>query len=99
MGNRGLTGALVELLSEQPELRSKIKEVILAAPDIDADIFKRDIAPKMAELTQNPVTLYVSKDDMALKASKLAHGYPRAGDVSDGLVLINGIETVDATAE
>lgn len=97
MGNRGLTNALVELLKEQPELKGRIKEIILAAPDIDADIFKRDIAPQMAKLTSNPVTLYVSKDDMALKASKLAHGYPRAGDVSDGLVLIDGIETVDAS--
>ncbi|GAB2766942.1 hypothetical protein GCM10010465_10460 [Actinomadura fibrosa] len=97
MGNRGLTGALLELLKEQPHLKTRIKEVILAAPDIDADVFKRDIAPKMAELTQNPVTLYVSEDDVALKASKLAHGYPRAGDVSDGLVLIEGIETVDAS--
>ena len=97
MGNRGLTGALVELLTENPELKGKIKEVILAAPDIDADIFKRDLAPKMAKLTNNPVTLYVSANDVALKASKLVHGYSRAGDVNDGLILVEGFETVDAT--
>lgn len=97
MGNRGLTGALVELLTERPDLKEKIKEVILAAPDIDADIFKRDIAPKMAKLINNPVTLYVSANDIALKASKLVHGYSRAGDVNDGLILLNGFETVDAT--
>jgi len=45
MGNRGLTKALIELMNENPELKDKITEVILAAPDIDADVFRRDIAP------------------------------------------------------
>ena len=97
MGNRGLTRAIIEALSERPELKSKIKEVILAAPDIDADVFKRDIAPKMAELIQKPITLYVSADDVALEASKKVHGYPRAGDAEYGLVLVDGVETIDAT--
>jgi esterase/lipase superfamily enzyme len=97
MGNRGLTRAIVSLFKERPELKEKIKEIILAAPDIDADVFKRDIAPQMVSLVQKPITLYVSADDVALKASKTLHGYPRAGDSGDGIVLINGIETIDAT--
>ena len=51
----------------------------------------------MVSLVQKPITLYVSADDVALKASKTLHGYPRAGDSGDGIVLINGIETIDAT--
>lgn len=97
MGNRGLTRAIVSLFKERPELKEKIKEIILAAPDIDADVFKRDIAPQMVQLVQKPITLYVSADDVALKASKALHGYPRAGDSGDGIVLIDGIETIDAT--
>ncbi|MFH6772955.1 alpha/beta hydrolase [Gaetbulibacter aestuarii] len=97
MGNRGLTKALVELFNEKPELNKNIKEVILAAPDIDADVFKNDIAPQMVSDINKPITLYVSADDLALRASKLLHGNPRAGDSEDGVVLLNGVETIDAT--
>lgn len=97
MGNRGLTKAIVNVMKDKPELRSKIKEIILAAPDIDADVFKNDIAPKMVSETKKPITLYVSSDDLALKASKLLHGNARAGDAGDKMVILNGIETIDAT--
>ena len=97
MGNRGLTRAIIDVITDNPQLKSKIKEIILAAPDIDADIFKRDIAPKMVSLIQKPITLYVSSDDLALEASKKVHGYPRIGDSGEGLILIDGIETIDAS--
>lgn len=96
MGSRALTRALASLLSERPELRGRLKEVILTAPDIDADVFKRDIAPALTAAGR-PVTLYASSEDLALVASKKIHGYPRAGDSGQGLVVIPGIETVDAT--
>ena len=97
MGNRGLTNALISLVSEQPELRRKIKEIILAAPDIDVGIFKRDIAPQMVSKIKKPITLYVSSDDVALKASREVHGRPRAGDSAKGITLVQGIETIDAS--
>lgn len=97
MGNRGLTRALNELMLEKPELNKKIKEVILAAPDIDADVFKRDIAPKMVQRLKKPITLYVSADDVALKASHKVHGNPRAGDAGNGVVILDGVETIDAS--
>ena len=97
MGNRGLTRAIVEVMKDNPELKSKIKEIIHAAPDIDADIFKNDIAPQMVSETKKPITLYVSADDLALKASKLLHGNPRAGDAGENMVIVEGIETIDAT--
>jgi esterase/lipase superfamily enzyme len=96
MGNRALTRAVASLLTEKPALRSRLKEVILTAPDIDADVFKRDIAPSLTA-TGRPITLYASSEDLALVASKKVHGYPRAGDSGRGLILIPGIETVDAT--
>ncbi|NNE36253.1 MAG: alpha/beta hydrolase, partial [Rhodothermales bacterium] len=59
MGNRGLTAALTQLVDEgEVDVLRKFKEIILTAPDIDADIFKRDILPKIT--TDRRVTLYAS---------------------------------------
>ncbi|NDO81532.1 hypothetical protein CJP72_12375 [Citrobacter sp. NCU1] len=96
MGSRALTHAVASLLRDKPALRNRLQEVILAAPDIDAQIFKRDIAPALAA-TGRPVTLYASSNDAALAASQEINGYPRAGDSGKGLVIVPGIETIDAT--
>jgi esterase/lipase superfamily enzyme len=96
MGNRALTRAVASLMSNKPALQGRLRELILTAPDIDADVFKRDIAPALAA-TGRPVTLYASSKDLALIASKKVHGYARAGDSGQGLVVVPGIETVDAT--
>lgn len=96
MGSRGLARAVADLLAEQPQLGQKIAEIILSAPDIDAAIFKHDIAPKLAG-ARNPVTLYASSQDLALAASKAVHGYARAGDSGAGMLIVAGVETIDAT--
>lgn len=91
-----LTGAVCALLERHAALAGKLTEIILTAPDIDADVFRRDIAPKLAG-TRNPLTLYASSEDMALVASKKVHGSPRAGDSGAALMLLDRIETIDAT--
>jgi esterase/lipase superfamily enzyme len=96
MGNRALSRAIAELLEEQPALAGKLAEIILTAPDIDAAVFTRDIAPVLVRAGR-PVTLYASSDDIALAASKRMHGYARAGDSGKGLLVLRGIETIDAT--
>lgn len=96
MGNRALTGALRQLFLERPEMKSRFKEIILTAPDIDADIFERDIAPALTRST-GKVTLYVSDSDKALLASKAVHGYSRAGDAGAGMHVVPGVETIDAS--
>jgi esterase/lipase superfamily enzyme len=96
MGSRGLARAVADLLAAQPQLAQKITELILSAPDIDAAVFKHDIAPKLAG-ARNPVTLYASSQDLALAASKAVHGYPRAGDSGAGMLIVAGVETIDAT--
>jgi len=96
MGNRGLTRTLAAVLRENPALRSKVKEIILAAPDIDADVFRDQIAPALIE-AQRPITLYASSKDLALSASREVHGAARAGDSGLGLIIFPGIETIDAT--
>lgn len=96
LGSRALTRALITLFKEKPTLRNRLKEVILAAPDIDAEVFKQDIAPALAAAGR-PVTLYASASDRALSLSKFIHGYPRAGD-SKPVVVFPGVETIDVTA-
>lgn len=96
MGNRGLTAALTQLVDEgETEVLSKFREIILTAPDIDADIFKRDILPKITPGRR--VTLYASAKDRALIASKKVHAFPRAGDAGESLIIVDGLDTVDAT--
>ena len=43
------------------------------------------------------MTLYASSADRALRASKAFHGHPRAGDSGEGLVIVPGVETIDAS--
>ena len=94
MGNRVLTSALVEL---QREIQEPIfNEVVLTAPDIDADVFQRDIVPAIVPLADR-ITLYASSQDRALNASRSLHGYPRAGESGENMVLVEGVETVDAS--
>jgi len=96
MGNRALTSALQTIAYEMREEPPMFREVLLTAPDIDADVFKRDIAPAIVR-TAERVTLYASSNDEALILSKQVHGYPRAGDSGQGLVVVPGIDTIDVS--
>lgn len=96
MGNRGAVSALSAIFSDKPEYRQRFREIILTAPDIDAEIFVRDIAPKIVG-SNTAITLYASSADKALILSKRFHGYPRLGDAGARPVIIPGIETIDAT--
>ncbi|MEX2175241.1 MAG: alpha/beta hydrolase [Pirellulaceae bacterium] len=97
MGNRALTAALKQLHLELRDQAKLFNQVILAAPDIDADEFRHSIAPALTQ-TAERITLYASSRDEALAASQLVHRGPRAGDAGRGLVVIAGIDTIDVTA-
>jgi esterase/lipase superfamily enzyme len=97
MGSRATSRALAALAAQQPAVRSRFRELILAAPDIDADVFKRDIAPVIVS-SNSLITIYASSTDKALVASKAFHGYPRLGDAGSGLVILPGVDTIDASA-
>jgi esterase/lipase superfamily enzyme len=97
MGNRTMTQAFIALKNEVPANKLQIfKEIILAAPDIDKDVFEEQIAPALTA-SKTPVTLYASSTDRALLFSKIFNGAPRAGDSGAGLVVIKDMETIDAT--
>ncbi len=96
MGNRALTSALRELALEFKADCPKFHEVVLTAPDIDAEVFRRDLAPAIVGAA-NRVTLYASSNDEALVASRAVHGYRRAGETGDNLVVVPGVDTVDVS--
>jgi esterase/lipase superfamily enzyme len=96
MGNRVLGSALQSLAYEMGDQGPLFNQVVLTAPDIDADVFKRDIAPAIVR-TAERITLYASSNDKALALSKQVHRYPRAGDSGQGLVVVPGIDTIDVS--
>jgi len=96
MGNRPMTVALANLLEKRPELRPLFKQVVLAAPDINADIFREQIAPRFASL-KLPATLYASANDKAIRASYTFADWDRIGDIRGPVVGIPGMELVDAS--
>jgi esterase/lipase superfamily enzyme len=93
MGNRALANALDRLAAAHSPV--KFREVVLAAPDIDADIF-RQLASAICSQSQR-VTLYASSADLALVASQRFHKYSRVGESGKNLVVLQGIDTIDAT--
>jgi esterase/lipase superfamily enzyme len=97
MGNRVLTRGFKALLDEDARKRTAFRQIVLAAPDIDADVFRREIGP--AILGKGPrVTLYASSNDKALVASRKVHGgYKRLGESGDGIVVMRDLDTVDAS--
>lgn len=96
MGNQGMGRALAQLLTDKPQYKSKLKEVILTAPDIDVTVFKDQIAPALVEAGAN-ITLYASSLDKALMMSRKINGKYRLGDTIGGVTVIPGVETIDAT--
>lgn len=97
MGNRIIGNAMITLSGDHLESDlMRFREIIMIAPDIDADVFRKDMAPRLAR-TGIHITLYASSKDRALLASKAFHGHPRAGDSGEALVVVDGMETIDAS--
>jgi esterase/lipase superfamily enzyme len=94
MGNRVVTNALDALARSAVRL-PQIGQVALMAPDIDAQVF-RALAARIKGVPSK-LTLYASSRDGALRASQQLVGYPRAGQGGDALVVVPGIDTVDAS--
>jgi esterase/lipase superfamily enzyme len=98
MGNRALTEALSRIGAATSRRSGTIfNEVVLTAPDIDTDTFVHDIAPAIVP-TAKRVTLYASSKDVALAFSKTVHGYDRAGESGEKIVLLDGVDTIDVSA-
>ncbi|TWA96960.1 alpha/beta hydrolase [Bradyrhizobium stylosanthis] len=95
MGNLIAVDALAH--SATTNSPTAIAQLIMAAPDVDRDIFIQGI-PNVAKVTKG-LTLYASKNDKALQLSKRVAGdIPRAGDVPEGgPIVLPGLWTIDVS--
>jgi esterase/lipase superfamily enzyme len=80
MGNWVTLEALRQMAIRDKRLAPKIKNVMLAAPDVDIYVFRKQIAEMGSP--RPPFTLFVSRDDEALRISRKVWGnVPRIGAV------------------
>ena len=98
MGNR-IVGHALQARADKGKPTKNLRELLLAAADINANVFRTVIAPKLAAMQGTRTTVYASSSDVALKASKLMHGFRRVGETTGGVVTYPGIETIDASSE
>ncbi|RFC49002.1 MAG: Esterase/lipase superfamily enzyme [Verrucomicrobia bacterium] len=95
MGARVISSALRN--AREAGINLDLQNVILAAPDIDADIFREQILPKIKVSTRR-LTMYASSGDQALNLSTQFNGSRRLGLSGDGLVVVPDLmDTVDAS--
>ena len=94
MGNEGLLRALMLIATRtNPGDPPLFENVILAAPDFDAQIFTEQTAPRVRGLARR-WTVYVSDQDGALNVSSKIRSARRLGLP---ITLTAGVDTVDAT--
>ena len=99
MGNQALTDALELFALRHDEKRAKpaFEQVLFTAPDMDAGLFAEMI--KTIRPVAKRMTLYASKNDLALFASRQLHGdVPRAGQGGDDILVSEGLDSVDMSA-
>lgn len=80
MGNWVTLEALRQMAIRNGQIGSKIENVMLAAPDVDFDVFRRQIAE--IGIRPSVFTLFASRDDDALAASRRFWGNTRLGAVN-----------------
>lgn len=101
MGNEAFIRAYTELAGECKGAQAgcvdlrKVRAIVLAAPDVDREIFLDQHAAKLTSLDAR-VVLYASRADMALAASALMQGgdYERLGK---NVVCIPGLHVTDVS--
>jgi esterase/lipase superfamily enzyme len=96
MGNRLVTTVLSDRASKG-KVVPNLRELLLAAPDINAEIFREKILPGLSTLAAHR-TIYASSSDVALRASKVVHDYRRVGETEGGVLTFAGFETIDASS-
>jgi esterase/lipase superfamily enzyme len=94
LGSRGVVFALERLRAER-DGRPLIGQLVLVAPDFDAQAFVERL-PVLTSLTSG-ITLYASSNDTPLKASRQLHASPRLGEAGELLTVAEGMQTVDVS--
>lgn len=94
MGNQGLIGALHRIsMKRQSGVEQLFENIILAAPDFDAQLFSQQIAQEVIPLSDN-WTIYTSDNDAALKISSKVNNAHRLGLP---VTPVAGVSVIDAT--
>ena len=84
MGNWVALEAMRQMAIRDGRVAPKIKQIILAAPDVDFDVFRSQIAA--LGQAHPPITMFVSRNDETLALSRAIWGdVVRAGAVQPGL--------------
>ena len=94
MGGRLLSKTIQSM---PPDSTGKFSNVVLAAPDITADLFRDQIVPAMQRFTKH-VTIYASANDQALALSRRVHSYKPLGSSDPTVTVVRGIDTIDITS-
>ncbi len=95
-GNRALMQALDQIAqNKSTDEGEPFSELILSAPDIDKGAFQ-DLS-RRAMATVERMTMYASRNDQSLKVSRSWNGFPRAGDTVDGVMVLESLQTIDAS--
>ncbi len=93
LGARG-TVRVLQLIAREDDSK-KINELVLLAPDIDADYF-RSVFPDLKKIAHR-ISLYSSENDQPLRLSSEVHGSPRLGEAGENLLVLKGMDTIDVS--
>jgi 1,4-alpha-glucan branching enzyme len=97
MGTRALAEAIKDLYLIPWSEGAAVKEIVLAAPDIPQNKFRDQLLPGL--VSKGPrLTLYASSHDVALATSKAVNKERRAGQGGDDVVVVAGMDTIDASS-
>ncbi len=99
MGARVLSYALRTLAADHATPDDAFGQILLAAADVDSEIFVRDFA-RYYERFANRTTIYISSADWALSGAQRLLGYARLGQVgleNADISLFDEFDVVDVT--
>ena len=95
LGTRGVLHALERMRADRVPAPA-VGRLVLLAPDYDSQTFIERL-PRIAGMVAEPITLYASENDTALKVSRGLSGYPRLGEGGPLLTLADGMESIDVS--
>ena len=93
LGGDGLLTALEDLSRDDAARVDKLGEIVLASPDVDVGLFRRNYWPALQALGTR-VTLYATDNDVPLQASEVVNRFRRLGDAKAEIFIGDGVETI-----
>lgn len=98
MGNRVFTQGLAALFRQYPGADKRLRQVILAAPDVGLEEFRQRWAHELQSATPPRYTLYASDHDKPVALSGSLNGGPRLGSGGKDITVLSGLDSIDASA-